>query len=122
MKTKHILVFSSFFILAALLLSCKNDKVVNSEGVYPPQVFSEILVDIHLAEASQRLALLPNLSGDELQKLHADILLKHKTDTTEFNRSFKWYSAHPEEFSKVYETVITEFSKMKAQATAGELK
>jgi hypothetical protein len=122
MKTKCFLVFSSFFILTVLLVSCKNNEVVNSEGVYPPQVFYEILVDIHLAEASQRLALLPNLSSDGLQKLLADILLKHKTDTTEFNRSFKWYSAHPEEFSKVYENVITEFSKMKAQAAAGELK
>lgn len=122
MKSLPTLRNAILFVAFASIFSCKNEKVVNSDGVYPPRVFAEILVDIQIAEAVQRLNLLPNLSNEELQMLHGDLLLKHKTDTTEFSRSFKWYSAHPEEFSQVYELVITDLSKMKAKASAGEMK
>lgn len=82
------------------------------------QKMVEIFTDLHIAESILKL----NLGTDSLRQmpvsLERQILENHGTDTLEFNRSFNWYSGHPEELGRIYDEVIIELSRRRASSTS----
>jgi uncharacterized damage-inducible protein DinB len=78
---------------------------------------TDILVDIHLAEAAMRVA------NDSLSRLHdttqmriqfAEVFKKHGIDPDDFNASLTYYLEHIEELDKIYVGVISKLTELEA--------
>ena len=81
-----------------------------------------MLADMHLAEAAIQMR---NLSGND--SLHTEafarykfVFSKYKVSRVRFEKSFRWYSAEPELFSKMYDSVIVRLSEGQAKAQNGQ--
>ncbi len=103
---KHLRRYSLLFFLA-FILSCNNE---DSE---PPNLISEkemakILVDIHVIEARVSKMALSSLDTSTLinERLKLSLFKEYKTDSLTFNRSYQFYSTHPDYLERIYEDVV----------------
>ncbi len=75
----------------------------------------EILVDLHLAQASLDM---DKLEGDSLyqgaQKYYAIIFELHEVTAEEFYSSFDYYEKHTEAFHEIYEEVVNRLTELDA--------
>lgn len=75
----------------------------------------EILIDMHLAQASLDLE---KLEGDSLylsaQKYYATIFELHEVTAEEFYSSFDHYEKHTEAFHEIYEEVVNRLTELDA--------
>jgi len=103
--------FTIFVLIFSALVSCGESELKVPDEVIPRDSMIMLMADIHLAEA--RL-LLGGGGGEMKNKYLQNVLYKHGTDTARFNRSFNFYSAHPDYFTKMYDEVIVEISRRQA--------
>jgi hypothetical protein len=102
---KHLRLYT-LLIFSAFIISCNNE---DSE---PPNLISEqemakILVDIHVIEARVNKMALSNLDTSTLvnERLKLSLFKEYKTDSLTFNRSYQFYSTHPDYLERIYEDV-----------------
>jgi hypothetical protein len=100
-----------------LIASCSSILNPKPSGTLSEKQMTDILVDIHLTEASMRIA------NDSLSRLHdttqmrirfAQLFEKHNTDPDDFNTSLTYYLEHIEELDKIYVGVINRLTEMEA--------
>src|SRR4051812_41522807 len=110
-----------YFLLfcTVLIFSCSQDKKESIPGsVLPEEKMAEVLVDIHLLEATLNIN---SFSRDKASKgagtidPATDVLKKHGLTKQQYDESFKFYSSHPQLLSEVYLIVLNDLSKMQAQ-------
>jgi len=93
-----------FFLPLLFLLSCK-DKT--AEGILNSEQMQALLVDVHIVDGA-----LYEVSGepDSLFKYGSGkyelIFKKHHTDSTQFKKSYLYYTNRPDELYKIYEKVV----------------
>jgi hypothetical protein len=104
--------FTIFVLIFSALVSCGESELKIPEGIIPRDSMIMLMSDIHLAEA--RL-LIGGGGVDMKNKYLQNVLYRHGTDTARFNRSFNFYSDHPEYFTKMYDEVIVEISRRQAE-------
>lgn len=96
-------------ILAAILalLACGSDGD-RPENLIPPQTMVLILRDVHRGE--QQVSQLGLRAQDSslvvFQTLEQRIYKKYGFDSAAYRLSYMHYAAHPEEFKRIYQTVI----------------
>lgn len=107
MRLYKILFFSSLFFL----WSCKEKR---NEGVISEKEMISLLIDIHLADGHvYNNANTPHDSVTKLaMNMYAAVFRKHQVDSTEFQKSFEFYSREPEKLNKMYDQVVGELTKM----------
>ena len=91
------------FLLLCWLTSCNPGPGLSSDEM------KRVLVDAVLVEAGQQqqynFGVLPDSAW---LRDYRFVLAKHGMDTGRFYPALRWYKAHPDEYAKVWEGVITE--------------
>jgi hypothetical protein len=101
-----------WFFSALLFLVACSDNV--PDGVIEQDKMANLLVDVHIVDGS--LYNINNPVADSLYKYGINKYLKvfkdHKTDSTQFEKSIKYYALHQEKLEEMY-AVINEKLKFK---------
>src|SRR4051812_29364775 len=100
---KIFFLFISFFCVC----SCSKKEEKIPKNIISKQKMTEILIDIHLAEAQTQLASRTDNSKSVKQSYYKYIFQKHKISYDQLAKSYQFYAAHPDIFSKIYDDVIT---------------
>jgi hypothetical protein len=107
------------FILIIALLAASCNSILNSRpsGTLSEKQMTDILVDIHLSEASL------SVLNDSIARLNdttqlrirfAQIFAKNNIDPDDFNTSLTYYLGHIEELDKIYVKVINRLTELEA--------
>ena len=111
MRHYFILLFTIFIV------SCSQNKTVSiPDSVLPKEKMAEVMVDIHLLEASLNIN---TFSRDKASKgavaPSTDVLKKNHITKKQYDESFQFYSSNPQLLSEIYLIVLNDLSKMQAQ-------
>lgn len=100
-----------------LSASCNSLLTSKPSGTLSEEKMIDVLVDIHLTEATLRIA------NDSLARLtdttnlrirFAQVFRKHDINPDDFNNSLDYYIEHIEELDKIYVEVINRLTEMEA--------
>lgn len=103
-------------LLILFLLSCREEVTTIPPGTIDKETMAEVLVDLHLAQATVGARELSDTSKVSMNMYVESILRMHDIDRDEFFKSMKFYSEHPDILETVYDSVITRLSKMQSEA------
>jgi len=110
------------FLLCALLAACSDPQDVKiPTDVLSKEKMAEVMVDVHLLEATVNLTVSAtdkaafNEKGDMI-----DVYKKHGITRKQYDDSYIFYTRHPEILGEIYQQVLNELSKMQAQVTNGK--
>ncbi len=107
----------TLIIACLLFFACAGKKPVGiPETILPKQKMAEVMLDIHLLEATM------NLNSTAADKVppgnptpNFDVLKKNNISKKQYDESFDFYSQHPALLNEVYDLVLNDLSKMQAQ-------
>jgi len=112
-------------VLLVVLFSCK-EKLPEQipDYVIPKDKMAEVMVDIHLIEASMSLNVVSSDSSaafpvNALPDI--DIFKKYNITKSQYDTSYVYYTQHPKQFGEVYDMVLNEISKMQANISNGKI-
>ena len=93
-----------------------EDRVAIPDTVLSQEKMAEVLVDVHLLEASLNVNA---LSRDQqiMNSIHpdSDVLKKHNVTREKYQDSFTFYSQNTLLLAEVYQFVLNDLSKMQAE-------
>jgi hypothetical protein len=93
------------------VFSCKEREEPIPDNVMPMDRMINVLIDVHLIEASLSSKNLPRDTGIVFYNLYKkDLYSKHHIDDSLYKRSFDFYAGHPMLMDKIYERVIDSLS------------
>ena len=106
-------------IIFLLILGCNySEKEKPPVNIIPEKQFIPILVDIHFADATLSVLHFDKKNDRYKPENYYNIVLKkHGVDRKKFDKSIEYYSKNPEELDIIYDKVLNEFSKLKANLT-----
>ena len=87
------------------------------KGTLSEKQMTDILVDIHLTEATLRIATDSSFRPEDTTQLRirfAQVFEKHNVDPDDFNVSLTYYLEHIEELDKIYVQVINRLTELDA--------
>ncbi len=100
----------SILFLAIWMMNCTNNK-----GILPQKKMTQVLLELHLAEA-----LAQHLPKDSLQKdiknqdslaiFTKEIFTHNKVTEKEFLQSMEWYKSKPELLDSMYQNILSEIA------------
>jgi len=107
------------FIICVAMLSASCNSILSSRpsGTLSEKQMVDVLVDIHLEEATLKIAndSMARLSDTtDLRIRFARVFKKHDIDPDDFNASLTYYLEHIEEFDKIYVEVINRLTALEA--------
>jgi len=111
-----------FSLTLFFLFSCSRDKA--PADLIEEDRFIPLLVDIHLADGYLSSGpQIPDSLNYRGNGLYAAIFKKHRVDSSQFKKSFQYYSSHLEQMNLIYKTVVDQLkakndSIIKLQAAA----
>ena len=81
----------------------------------------DVLVDVHLAEASadNHGLKLPQINMIMAEK-YDSVFLKHETTFTDFKSSYDYYLDHPDDLSEIYTEVVNKLTTMESKVSGGK--
>jgi hypothetical protein len=103
--------------IAMLAVSCSSLLSSKPSGTLSEKQMTDVLVDIHLTEATLRIAndSLARLSDTtELRNRFAQVFKKNDVTPDDFNSSLNYYLEHIEELDKIYVEVINRLTELEA--------
>lgn len=112
------------FKLAALsclviLGSCTPKEEGIPAGILDKDKMIAVLVDIHLAEASNENRSLSAIQLNEIVARKYDtVMMKHNITYAGFKTSFEYYLQHPGQFDEIYQEVVNRLSAMEGKSRA----
>ena len=98
-----------FIISSAIILfwGCLNNKNSTNELLLQESKFIEVLVDVHLAEASVFERKLIDSLSSELLKKHYDLIFSiHGITSEELEFTYDYYQKDPVVFNSLYDKVL----------------
>ena len=95
-----------FFSVLIFLIACNGNKspgdVINQERM------TSLLTEMHIADGTMYTVMqMPDTLYKYGTGKYLVIFKKYHTDSVEFRKSFKYYSAHPDLLSSIYEQITT---------------
>jgi hypothetical protein len=107
------------FILFIALLGASCGSILNSKpsGTLSEKQMIDILVDIHLTEATMKIAndSLARLNDTtQMRQRFAEVFIKNDIDPDDFNASLDYYLKHIEDLDKIYVEVINRLTELDA--------
>lgn len=109
-------------LLFLTVLSGCNGTDSPPSGALSENEMVNILADIHIMEARVSKMGLLSLDSSTIvsEKLKLDLLKKYKTDSSTYNKSYKFYSTQPNLFEGIYAEVTKKIeSKIKKKDYKG---
>ena len=104
-----------------LIASCLLALMACGKGSAPKDLigtdqFVDVMVDIHLAEASvYNLRPGTDTARSVLKDHYATIMSSHNVKPDQFLATFQYYRKHPDKMAVVYEKVIEKLSALEAE-------
>ncbi len=108
------------FLLIISLFACSKNKPAIPEDVIPMRELQEILSEIHLAQAASSNAVLSDSTLYNTKEYVNYILKQHNIEREKFLKSMKFYTKNPVLLEEVYDSVITQLSRMQGESEAGK--
>ena len=107
--------------MALLWASCSSIFSSKPVGTLSESQMVDLLVDIHLTEATLKMAndsisRLDDTTG--IRQRFAQVFKKHDINPDKFNNSLNYYIEHIEDLNKIYSEVIVKLTEMDARLTA----
>lgn len=108
--------FIAVLFIALIAVSCDFGLGKKQpEGILSNDQLVEVLVDVHIADAAlTTLALQRKDDTFKSSDFYQRVLEKHDVTREQFDNSMDYYSKKPLELEKIYDRVLTELSKRKA--------
>lgn len=99
---------------AFLFASCGETSVEETpDGLLDRDKFTEVMVDVQLAEGMKVHKLGPmREKSPDMEAMYANLFQKHKIDQNEFDITYDYYKARPDEMELIYEQVLDSLSKL----------
>jgi len=105
-----------FGALLYVLASCHGDNSVRvPAGIISPDSMVQVLTDVHIFQATLQLGYFKSDSVQVTAKAFDDILKKHHLTQGEYSKCLEYYCYHPDLFDDIYEKVLNNISKQKAE-------
>lgn len=107
----------AIFLFAHIACSSpKKEKVQVPAHVLNRQKMIGLLLDIHIAEATNNLNTMEYApQGQVPDSLTDDVLKKHGISFVQYTQSMEFYTRHPQLLDSMYTDVINEISKLQAE-------
>ncbi len=109
--TKKIFLFLSIF---SVVLGC-DSKADLPKNALDEQTMSNILAEIHLAEAKVSRLSFRDYDSTKVayKELERQILTKYKTDTARYRASYNYYVTKPEAMVEIYDQTLKNLEDLK---------
>ncbi len=106
-------------LLVALLFGCSDKEDVKiPDTVLAKERMAEVMIDIHLLEASANLNIESTLNtGVNVPLQTMNVFRTHGTTKKQYEESFTFYTRNPKLLVEVYQQVLNGLSKMQAEVT-----
>ncbi|MFH1320680.1 MAG: DUF4296 domain-containing protein [Bacteroidota bacterium] len=107
-----------FFLILIIFFACNsiNKKEIIPGDILPKERMIQVMVDIELIEATLVVKKIRvEKEKGKVIDYYNSALQSHNISKEEFDRSFEYYTMHPEIFEQIYEEVIIELSKRQAE-------
>ena len=110
---KYILIL---IILFWAFVSCDKLPVEKPENLIKEKQMIDMLVDIHIAEATYRhLQYDSVIRKSSSSNFYYSILDKYQIPDTVFEKSFVFYASSPKNFEKMYQDVMNKLSQIEQE-------
>ncbi len=107
-----------FYIALCIILAACSAKteVKIPDTILPKRKMAEVLIDVHLLEASMNLNIYnPDRTVIQEPTPGFDVLKKNNITKRQFDESFGFYSEHPALLNELYDSVLVSLSKLQAE-------
>lgn len=105
------------FFLVTFAAACNSLLSSKPSGTLSESKMTEVLIDIHITEATLRVAndSIARLNDTaDLRNRFALVFRKHDVDPDNFNNSLNYYLEHIEELDKIYVEIISRLTELEA--------
>lgn len=110
-KLKGLLLLGIFLAFT----SCSNE-VKRPEEIIPPDTLSQMLIEIHIAEAKVNQSKLPRDSALSYYVfLESEIMNKYNVDTSRYHQSMRYYTENIRQLDEIYEVVLDSLNLRKSK-------
>jgi hypothetical protein len=104
--------------LSAILFSCaehKPETAPKPSNLVDPEIMVDVLVDLHLMEASLSLKMLEDHRTARDTGEFYNPYRKHSVSNKDFDDSFRYYASKPEALNEIYEEVLDRINQRQAE-------
>jgi len=103
-------------LLVFVITSCDDSVVPKPENLIKEKQMIDMLVDIHLAEATfTRFRYDSTMTNNSSANFYYSVLDKYHVPDSVFEQSFVYYASVPKNFEKMYQKVMSHLSEMEQQ-------
>lgn len=106
----------SLTVLAIILIftGCGEPEVeVAPDGLLDKDKFTEVMVDVQLVEGMKVHKLGPKREkSPDMEAMYGNIFAKHEIKQEDFDATYDYYKARPDEMELIYEQVLDSLSKL----------
>jgi hypothetical protein len=106
----------SLSILAVILIfaGCGEPEIeVAPEGLLDKDKFTEVMVDVQLLEGMKVHKLGPKREkSPDMEAMYGNIFAKHEIEQEDFDATYDYYKARPDEMEFIFEQVLDSLSKL----------
>lgn len=107
---KNILLIFSFILFYSCSINSSDNEIINEDK------FIDVLVDIHLADATLVVkGLKINTDSTKIRLFYNDVLVKHNVTQKQIENTLLLYSEDPRDFEKIYEKVSEKIVKLEGE-------
>jgi hypothetical protein len=107
------------FACLVIFCSCAQKQEGLPAGILTKDKMIVVLVDIHLAEASNENRSLTAIQLNEIVARKYDtVMKKHDITYVQFKTSFEYYLRNPDQFDEIYQEVVNRLSAMEGKSRA----
>jgi hypothetical protein len=101
-----------FFILCLIFVGCATPKTENPKEILSENSFTDLLKDIHLAEAQYEMRKTKGMENakSELSHNYNAVYETHAITADDFNKTLDYYAQHPEKLEKIYTNVLEQLT------------
>lgn len=100
-------------LFVSIFISCENDVIEKPNPLIKEKEMIEMLVDIHLAEATFN-----HMRNDSIVKnsssanFYYSVLAKYEVADSVFEKSFIYYASSPKKFEEMYREVLSKLNEI----------
>jgi len=104
--------FLAVVFLGLALVACKTDD--RPEGLMEREEFKETLLDAQLIEARlNHEMILEQMKTLPVEKYYEELFEKHQVTKEKFEKTFNYYTEHPDLLKEIYDEIMTELTLRK---------
>lgn len=104
-------------LVTLLFIQCGHKRMTVPEGMLTPDEMVPLLVELHLADGYlHNMPSTQYVKRDSAFRYYPGILKRYDITRTELDSTVLFYGQYPDEFTKIYDRVLEELSRLEGQA------